>query len=68
MSKVQIEMTDHGRGRIVVDGSELTNVRSISFKFAPKEPNVVTVELYAEQLDMAGVADVIQEGVVASDG
>lgn len=41
--KVSIEMTNHGRGKIFIDGQELRNVKSFVFTGGVHEMNSVTV-------------------------
>jgi len=45
--KVRIEMTGHGQGKVYVDGAELTNVESVSFRSRGGRVNRVHVVLYA---------------------
>ncbi len=56
--QVKIEMTGHGRGRVLLDGVELRHVKSVALKFEAGGTNVVCLELHASKIEIDGVASV----------
>ena len=59
---VRIEMTDHGKGRIFIDGIELSSlVLSVKYSAAPLEPNTLTLTLCPKEVVIEGPADIYEE-------
>lgn len=59
--KVRIEMSSHGRGKVLIDDVEVKGVRKISFMAGVDETNIVTLELLAADVKIEGEADVIKQ-------
>jgi len=56
---VRVELTGHGRGKVYVDGHELSGVESVSVRARYGRPNRVHLVVYAEDVvTVAGEADV----------
>lgn len=66
MSEVLIEMTGHGRGKVIVDGQELAGVLSIHFSSGVNETNKVTVTLIPRVVKITGMADVAEKHALLS--
>lgn len=58
MSKVQITMTEHGRGEVLVDGRKVEGVRSIEFRAGVDEVNSVCLDISAAEVVINGCVDV----------
>lgn len=61
MSQVKIEMTGHGRGRVWVDGREMEHVRAVRFESEAHCANTVTLEFYADAVEIQALSDVIEQ-------
>jgi hypothetical protein len=55
---VKIAMTGPSSGTVEIDGHKIPCVRSISFRSAVGEINTVTIELYAQTVDIEAPAEV----------
>lgn len=58
MNEVHIEMTGHGRGRVLVNGSDIPNVRAVRFDAEVDGPNCVRLDLVADRVKVTGPAAV----------
>lgn len=68
MSKVRIEMQAHGRGTVFIDGQQVKNVRAIAFEAAVGCANILRLEVYAEEVEIVGEAEVTLEAPVERAG
>lgn len=65
MDKFKIVLTGHGRGEVWRNGEPVTGVRGVTVRAGVGELNIVTLELFAAEVEIVGPAE-FREGV--SDG
>lgn len=67
MHKVKIVMTGHGRGTVIVDGTEVHWVRAIETRCAHGEVNTVTLTLLADEVEFDSEARIVANQVGVQD-
>lgn len=58
MNKYRIEMTGPIRGRVWIDGIEVTGVKSIVFTAGHEQPAEITLTIHAGEVAISGESEV----------
>lgn len=56
MDKFRIVLTGHGRGEVWRNGEKVSGVRAVTVRGGVGELNVVTLELFASEVEVEGQA------------
>jgi hypothetical protein len=67
VSTVEIKLTSHGQGSVIIDGREIQGVIRIQISAEPRTANRLILELAPERIRVSGVADVTHEGELPPD-
>lgn len=57
-SGIKVEMSEHGRGRVFIDGEEVEGVIALQFSTRANGKNVLLLELCADRLEISGPGEV----------
>lgn len=58
MDKFKIVLSAHGRGEVWRNGEKVKGVRSVTVRAGVDQLNVVTLELFAPDVEIEGAADI----------
>lgn len=68
MSHVRIELTDHGLGKVFIDGVEVPMVAEVRFRSRPGEANRVLLVVHAKEITVDAPALISQALAWPADG